>query len=336
MIFICCLINQTAFAQKSGKSSFDFKTTIFEHLEDRYGWEVPFSSTKQIPLPVILFSKNSGWQIFSSARITNGKIYNNFYIAKSGDYKNKIVESVNGGELRPIDISITKNVAALIISALIVFLLIFKVKSWYLNHGMKAPRKFTASIEFLVEFIYGGVIKPTLGEKANRFAPYLLSLFFFIFVMNMMGQIVIFPGGTNLTGNIAVTGVLALSTFIATNLLGKKHYWKDIFWPDMPLWLKFPIPIMPIIEIFGVFTKPAALTVRLFANMLGGHLIALVLTSLIFIFAKYGIAVQSSVTVVSVLFELFMLLLDTLIGFIQAYVFITLSAIFICLAQEEK
>ena len=153
--------------------------------------------------------------------------------------------------------------------------------------------------------------------------------------MNLLGLIVIFPGGANLTGNIAVTLVLAILTFIMTNLYGTKTYWKEIFWPDVPMWLKCPIPIMQVIEVFGMFTKPAALTVRLFANMMGGHMIVIVLTMLIFIFAPMGAAVTGATTVVSVGFSIFMLLIDVLVSFIQAYVFTMLSTIFISLAQEE-
>ncbi|MDE7369192.1 MAG: F0F1 ATP synthase subunit A, partial [Muribaculaceae bacterium] len=158
----------------------------------------------------------------------------------------------------------------------------------------------------------------------------------FIFVMNLLGLIVIFPGGANLTGNIAVTLTMAVLTFLVTNLFGTKHYWKDIFWPDVPLWLKFPLPIMPVIEIFGIFTKPAALTVRLFANMMGGHMIVIVLTLLIFIFASViSVAVGGATAIVSIIFSVFMLLIDVLVSFIQAYVFTMLSTIFISLAQEE-
>ncbi len=124
-------------------------------------------------------------------------------------------------------------------------------------------------------------------------------------------------------------------TFLVTNIFGTKHYWKDIFWPDVPIWLKFPLPIMPVIEIFGMFTKPAALTVRLFANMMGGHMIVIVLTMLIFIFAPMGAAVAGATTVVSVIFSIFMLLIDVLVSFIQAYVFTMLSTIFISFAQEN-
>jgi F-type H+-transporting ATPase subunit a len=152
----------------------------------------------------------------------------------------------------------------------------------------------------------------------------------------LLGLIVIFPGGANLTGNIAVTLVLAVLTFMVTNLFGTRHYWKEIFWPEVPLWLKFPLPIMPAIEIFGMFTKPAALTVRLFANMMGGHMIVIVLTLLIFIFAAVSPVAGGATTVISVLFSIFMLLIDVLVSFIQAYVFTMLSTIFISLAQVDE
>lgn len=238
-------------------------------------------------------------------------------------------------EYRPLDISVTKNVLALIIAAVVVTLMMMSVVRWYKRHGMKAPRKGTAFLEMLVEFVYDGVIKSTLGKKAPKFAPYLLTAFFFILVMNLLGLIVIFPGGANLTGNIAITLVLAVLTLIVTNVKGNKHYWKEIFWPDVPIWLKCPLPIMQFIEVFGIFTKPAALCVRLFANMMGGHMIVITLVLLIFIFGAFGMAAVSGVTVVSIIFTLFMLALDVLVSFIQAYVFTMLSTIFISLAQEE-
>ena len=238
-------------------------------------------------------------------------------------------------EYRPFDISITKNVAALFISTIIVLIIVMSLVRFYRRNGLKAPRKGMGFMELLVSFIYEGTIKPTLGGKAKKFAPYLLTCFFFILIMNLLGLIVIFPGGANLTGNIAVTLVLAVMTFIMTNVFGKKHYWKEIFWPDVPIWLKCPLPIMQFIEIFGMFTKPAALCVRLFANMMGGHMIVITLTLLIFIFASFGAVVAGATTVVSILFSLFMLALDVLVSFIQAYVFTTLSTIFIGMAVEE-
>ena len=318
----------------------DAKDIIFEHLGDGYGWEVPFNHHKRIPLPVIVWASD-GLHVFSSARVTHGQTYRDgnleFRIAgKDSPYKGKVVEIKGGEEIKPaFDISITKNVCALFISVLLCAWCILDVARWHKRQGLKAPRKMTGAIEFLILFIYDGVIKPTLKDKATRFAPYLLTVFFFILVMNLLGLIVIFPGGANLTGNIAVTLVLALLTFFITNLCATKHYWKEIFNPDVPWWLKWPIPIMPVIELFGIFTKPAALTVRLFANMMGGHMIVIVLTLLIFIFPLTGPGVPGAPAVVSILFSVFMLCIDVLVSFIQAYVFTMLSTLFIALGQED-
>lgn len=316
------------------------KEIIFEHLGDGYGWEVPFNHHKRIPLPVIVFGSD-GLHIFSSSKVADGKEYRDgnaiFKIAPKGhDHHGKIVEIVDGKEVKPFDISITKNVCALFIAVIFVAGLLLWLAQFHKKKQFKAPRKGLGGVEGLVTFIYDSVIKPTLGAKATKFAPYLLTVFFFILGMNLLGLIVVFPGGANLTGNIAVTLVLAVLTFVVTNVWGTKHYWKEIFWPDVPLWLKFPIPIMPVIEIFGMFTKPAALMVRLFANMMGGHMIVIVLTLLIFIFAAVNPVAGGATTVVSILFSIFMLCIDVLVSFIQAYVFTMLSTIFISLAQEEE
>lgn len=324
------------------KEKIDPKTIIFEHLGDAYGWEVPFNHHVRIPLPVIVFGK-SGLHVFSSRRLEHGNTYTAadgsvFKIAgEDSDHKGKVVEIVDGKEVRPFDISITKNVLALFISAFVVIWMILGLAAFHRKgNGNKAPRGFKGAVESLVMFIYDGIVKPILKDKAPRFAPYLLTVFVFILVMNLLGLCVIFPGGANLTGNIAVTLVLAVMTFLITNIFGTKHYWKEIFWPDVPIWLKFPLPIMQVIEFFGIFTKPAALTVRLFANMMGGHMIVIVLTLLIFIFTAMGGAyVGGATVVVSVLFSIFMLLIDVLVSFIQAYVFTMLSTVFIGLAQEN-
>ncbi|WP_289862213.1 F0F1 ATP synthase subunit A [uncultured Duncaniella sp.] len=321
-------------------SSVDAQGIIFDHLGDRYGWEVPFNHHKSIPLPIIVWGSD-GLHVFSSARVDHGAVYRDgnaeFKVAgKDSPYKGKVVELVNGQEVKPaVDISITKNVCGVFISVLLVIWCILSVARWHKSQGMKGPRKMTGAIELVILFIYDGVIKPTLKNKANKFAPYLLTVFFFILVMNLLGLIVIFPGGANLTGNIAVTLVLAIITFLITNIFATKHYWKEVFNPDVPWWFKWPIPIMPVIEIFGIFTKPAALTVRLFANMMGGHMIVIVLTLLIFIFAAMGPVVTGATAVVSIIFSVFMLLLDVLVSFIQAYVFTMLSTLFIALGQEE-
>lgn len=342
MIFTVVLAPVKTFASDHGDSegNVDPKEIIFHHLGDAYGWEVPFNHHLRIPLPIILIG-NDGLHCFLSSKIEHGQIYSDgdaqFKIAEENSpYKGKVVQIMpDGSEYKPWDISITKNVCAVFITAILLLLSVWAIARWYKRNGNKAPKGLLGILEVIIEFVYKGVIRPTLGERSAKFAPYLLTVFFMILYFNLLGLIVIFPGGANLTGNIAVTMVLAIFTFLATNLFGTKHYWKEIFWPDVPLWLKFPLPIMPVIELFGIFTKPAALTVRLFANMMGGHMIVIVLTLLIFIFAAMGPVVTGAATVVSMLFTIFMLLIDVLVSFIQAYVFTMLSTLFISFGQEQ-
>lgn len=320
----------------------DVKDVVFGHIGDSYEWHITNIGKLdiQIPLPVIVYSSQSGWHAFLSSRIEeNGGKYEGFYIAPAGSkYEGKIVEkNAAGEEVRPWDISITKITLALFINSVLLLIIILSVAQWYRKReqGAYAPGGFVGFMEMFIMMVHDDVIKSCVGPNYKKFAPYLLTAFFFIFINNIMGLIPIFPGGANVTGNIAVTFVLALFTFIIVNIFGTKHYWKDIFWPDVPWWLKVPVPMMPFIEFFGIFTKPFALMIRLFANMLAGHMAMLVLTCLIFISASMGPAINGSLTVASVLFNIFMNALELLVAFIQAYVFTMLSAVFIGLAQEK-
>ena len=318
------------------------KETIFEHLGDTYGWEVPFSHTKKIPLPIIAFAQGGKLHCFMSSRVTSGETYQDgdatFMIPHEGDYKGKLVQVLDDGtQYRPWDFSITKNALGIFIAAVLVILMAMSLRKWYKREGMKGPRGVKGMLELVIEFVYTDTIKPIMGKEAPNYGPYLLTAFFFILTMNLLGLIVIFPGGANLTGNLAVTMVLALITFAVTNLTGTKHYWKDIFWPDVPIALKCPVPMMPLIEFLGILTKPLALMVRLFANMLGGHMVVIVLILLIMVFAQmFGTAVGAGTAIISVLLSLFMLVLDTLISFIQAFVFTLLSTIFISMAHIHE
>ena len=192
-------------------------------------------------------------------------------------------------------------------------------------------------VEMLVMSINDDLIKDSIGEKHYRpYAPYLLTAFFFILITNMLGLLPIFPGGANVTGNINITFFLALCTMLAINLFGNKEYWKEIFWPDVPAFLKaYPVAIMPIIELFGIITKPFALMVRLFANMMAGHAIILSFTAIIFIGWSLNAFLGSGLTLLSFVMMLFMNCLEFLVAFIQAYVFTMLSAVFIGLAHPE-
>lgn len=321
----------------------DVKGIVFGHIGDAYEWHITdIGETKLIiPLPVIVYSSTTGWHCFLSSRLEeNHGSYEGFSIAPTGSpYEGKLVEhDAAGNEVRPFDISITKVTLALFINSALLLVIILSVARWYKRHPKESasPGGFVGCMEMFIMMINDDVIKSCVGPNYRKFAPYLLTAFFFIFINNLMGLIPFFPGGANVTGNIAVTFVLAVCTFLAVNLFGSKHYWKDIFWPDVPWWLKVPVPMMPFIELFGIFTKSFALMIRLFANMLAGHMAMLILTCLVFISASMGPALNGSLTVASVLFNIFMNALELLVAFIQAYVFTMLSAVFIGLAQEGK
>lgn len=324
----------------SASSDVNMQEIIFGHVLDSYQWHITTWGKTQvtIPLPVIVRS-STGWHVFSSARLEeNGGTYEGLTMAPTGSpYEGHLIEhDAAGNEVRPLDLSITKDVLSLFMSCILLLVIILSVAHWYKKHSVteKSPGGFIGFMEMFIMAIYDGVIKDSVGPNAPKFAPYLLTAFFFIFLNNLMGLLPIFPGGANVTGNIAITFFLALCTFLAVNVFGTKKYWKDIFWPDVPWWLKVPIPIMPMIELFGIFTKPISLMIRLFANILSGHISILVLTCLIFLTAKMGAVVNGSATIISVAFGIFMNALEVLVAFIQAYVFTMLSSVFIGLAQD--
>ena len=191
-------------------------------------------------------------------------------------------------------------------------------------------------MEMMVMMVNDDIIKESVGPHYRKYAPYLLTAFFFIFLSNLLGIVPFFPGGANVTGNIAVTFVLAVCSFFAVNMFADRHYWKEILWPDVPIFLKFPIPLMQMIEIFGMFTKPFSLMVRLFANIMAGHAMILGLVSVIFVTAKLGPVINGSMTVVTMLFGVFMDCLELLVAFIQAYVFTMLSGVFIGMSRQAE
>lgn len=325
-------------AEESASEGIDVGEILFGHTGDSYGWHILTWKGKHInlPLPCIVHS-SKGWQFFLSSALEHGNSYEGLFIAEEGKYKDKIVElSPDGTQIRPLDLSVTKNVCSLMISSLILLLLVLLTARWYRRHDVdsEAPSGIAKLMEPLIVSINDSLVKENIGKDYRRYSPYLLTAFFFILINNLLGLVPFFPGGANVTGNIAVTLVLALCTFVAVNLFGNKHYWKDILWPDVPLFLKFPIPLMQLIEIFGLFTKPISLMVRLFANILAGHAMILGLVCVIFIAARIGPVIGGSMTVVTVLFGVFMNCLELLVAFIQAYVFTMLSAVFIGMSRE--
>ena len=320
----------------------DVKSIIFGHVKDSYEWHLTTIGEKHISiaLPIIIYSEQNGLHCFPSSVFHENEVYNGFRIATEGNNEGKIVEIDElGNEARPlIDFSITKNVLAVILNSILLMALVLYTARWYRRHDAckEVPKGLVGLMEMMIEMVIEDVIKPNVGPNYKRYAPYLLTVFFFIFLSNLMGLLPIFPGGANVTGNIAVTLALSICTFIAVNLFGSKEYYKELFWPDVPAWLKIPVPLMPFIEIFGVFVKPFALTIRLFANILAGHAALLAFVCIIFITMSVNGYIGSGMTVVSVFFTVFMNFLELLVAFIQAFVFTMLSSVFIGLSQQEQ
>lgn len=314
----------------------DMKSYIFGHISDSYEWHICTIGEKEVAIPLPCIIVDDGLHVFSSSRLAEGAEYDGYRIAAADEpHEGKIVRAADGS--RPFgDISMTKNVVGLLFDAILVVVLILWCASWYRKHDVltEKPTGIAALLEPVIVMLNDDVIKDAVGPEYRRFSPYLLTAFFFILINNLMGIFPIFPGGANITGNIAVTLVMALFTFFMVNLFGNKHYYKDIFWPDVPLFLK-AIPIMPAIEIISAFTKPFSLMIRLFANMLAGHIMLLSTIALIFLTAKMGPVLNGSLSFVSVLFGIFLDCLELLVAFIQAYVFTMLSAVFIGLAHQE-
>lgn len=348
IIYILCLMLlwtsvpvRAAHNDSAQEETVDVKGIIFGHLKDSYEWHIISIGNKEVilDLPVILYSKVSGWHVFSSEKLReNGECYQGFHVTQEGAHAGRLVEDLpDGTELKPLDLSLTKVVLAVIINCLLLCGIIMWVAAWYSRHDETSapPSGFAGLIEYVVVMIVDDVIRPSVGKDYRKYSPLLLTLFFFILLSNIMGLIPIFPAGANVTGNIAITLFLALITFFTVNIFGNKEYWKEILWPDVPVFLKAPIPLLPFIEIIGIFTKPFALTVRLFANMTAGHAIILSLTCVIFITAKMGPFIGVPMTALSVFFMVFMNCLELLVAYIQAYVFTMLSAVFIGLSRPE-
>ena len=314
---------------------------IIEHIVDAYSWHIwdYKGHSVAIPLPVILIDEGE-FYFFSSAKFDHGHAsYKGFEIAHDGPKKGKIIKvnhDTHAEQVAPLDFSITKNVTAVLISLLLICIIFISVAKSYKKRAGKAPKGLQSMMEPLILFIRDDIAKASIGKNYEKYVPFLLTIFFFIFINNLMGLIPFFPGGANVTGSISVTLVLALFTFVITTFSANKNYWMHIVnTPGVPWWLKFPVPLMPIVELIGVFTKPFVLMVRLFANITAGHIIVLGFISLIFIFGNMSTALGYGVSIFSVVFAVFMGLLELLVAFIQAYVFTLLSALYFGMATEE-
>lgn len=322
--------------------SFNPTEMIMHHISDSHGWHF-FGEEEEsvtLPLPVILWT-DEGLTSFMSSEFhhdvegehvveSNGQKFVNYhekiYVLNEGEGALEFDEETHAAlnANRPFDISITKNVASMLITAILLVLMFLGLAKHY-KKSKAAPKGFKNILETLVIFVRDEIAIPQIGEKKYlKFMPFLLTVFFFIWLSNLLGLL---PGAANVTGNISVTIALGLFTLVLILVNANKDYWQHVFWmPGIPTPVK---PILAVVEILGVFTKPIALMIRLFANITAGHIIILSLIGLIFILETAGVAA------ISVPFALFITVLELLVAFLQAFIFTMLSALFIGMAVQE-
>ena len=326
----------TASAEHANKeeASFNVTETILEHIKDDHSWHL-WGHTS-IHLPVIV-KTNKGFEFFSSGKLVNEDhkpiVYKGNFDYKLVEGKLKIVDA-NGNidkaaNKQFFDLSITKNVASLFISVIILLLVILTAARAYKKTGItSAPKGLQSFMEPIVLFVRDEIALPNIGAKRYaKYMPFLLTIFFLILTNNFLGLIPLFPGGANVSGNIAFTMTLAVCVFIVVNLSSNKNYWEHIFWmPGMHWSMKL---FLAPIELIGVFNKPISLMIRLFANITAGHILVLSLVCLIFIFKTVYAAA------IAVPFVIFIFLIELLVAFLQAYIFTMLTAMYIGMASEE-
>ncbi len=317
---ILILTPMTSSAAGGSEGEFNPADLIMHHVTDAHEWHLfdIGETAVTIPLPVILYSPEQGLEVFMSSQFHHGEVsYRGYYLDESGHIK-----SEDGHEFY--DLSITKNVAALFMGAILMLILFIGVARSYQRNPSGTPRGLQSWIEPLVIYIKDEIVKPSIGPKYQRYLPYMLTLFFFIWFGNLLGLL---PGAANLTGNIAVTLVLAAITLVLTLFSANRHYWAHIFNPPgVPLVLK---PIIVPIEILGIFTKPFSLMLRLFVAITAGHIVILSLIGLAFIFHSAIVGLGSSLIV------LFINLIELLVATIQAYVFTLFSSMYIGMAVAD-
>ena len=300
---------------------------LMEHISDNHSFHFfdIGGESYAIPLPVILYSPTKGMSVFSSSRFEHGHAEYDGY--KLGE-KNKI-ESTDGAKVY--DFSMTRNVVQMLISLLLLVIVMTSIAKKYKRNGHKvAPSGFQNAVEPVITFVRDEVAKPNLGGSYEKYMPLLLTVFFFILINNIFGLI---PGSANVTGNIAFTIVLSVISFLVILFSGNKHYWGHIFWPPVPFGVKL---ILIPVEILGIFTKPFALMIRLFANMVAGHMMITCLILLIFIFAGLSKGAGIGFAPVSIAFTVFIYMIEVLVAFIQAFIFTNLTAVFIGQAREGE
>ena len=308
---------------------------IIGHVLDAHDWHV--AGHFSIPLPCIVYTPEFGLEVFMSSKFEpeHGEIrhYSHFELNKNTIH---LVDE-NTHEIKEdatlYDLSITKVTLSVFIGAFLVLVIFLTVAKGYRKREGKAPKGLQSFMEPLIIFVRDDVARPSIGKKYEKFMPLLLTIFFFIFIVNLLGLVPFFPGGINTTGNISIPLFFAALVLIIVAVIANKHYWQHILaMPGVPVWVLF---LLTPIEILGFFIRPFVLMVRLFANITAGHIIALAFYSLIFIFGQKSIGAGYGVSVMSIVFAVFMSLLELLVAFLQAFVFTLLTAIYIGSAIEE-
>ncbi len=326
LLGVVSIANVFAENQPSAEEGFNPTPQILHHIADSYEWHL--WGNVSIPLPVILYTEGS-LDVFMSSEFHHGE---SKVVKEDRIYKIDHHHIIEEKGKKILNLSITKNVASMILSTILLFFILGKTSRSYKNKK-EAPKGVQSFLEPIILFVREDIIKSNIGPKHEKYTMFLLTVFFFILINNLLG---LTPGAANVTGNISVTFVLSMFTFIIITFSANKGYWKHLVKPPgTPAAL---LPIMIPIEIFGVFTKPFALMIRLFANITAGHIIIFSLISLIFVASNNGENVVAgwSVAPISVLFVLFIFLIEILVAFLQAYIFTLLSAVFIGLAVKEE
>jgi len=327
--------------EEGGVTRLDPAEVIMDHIKDSHEWHfftlkksdgTEFHAT--IPLPVILYSSQRGLSIFlSSAFEKEGKeVEHDGYKLEKGKVMAVTGAGVPDETVKVYDLSLSKNVIQMILAlTLLVVIMIGIANKYKKGQGVNtAPKGWQNAIEPVIAFVRDEVAKPNLGSKYKKYLPYLLTVFFFILINNIFGLV---PGSANVTGNIAFTIVLGVISFFVILFSSNKHFWGHIFWyPGVPVIVR--VLIMLPVELLGVFTKPFALIVRLFANMVAGHIIILSFITLIFIFGTMSKIAGWGFSPLSVLFAVFIYMIEILVAFIQAFIFTNLTAVFIGQASE--
>lgn len=310
------------------ESQLDIGEIIFSHIYDSYEWEIFQMGDRTVGfhLPIIIYNTDGGLSMFSSKKFQEN---NGSYLGYTFNENNKIIAE-NGSKIY--DLSLTKSTLAVLIASVLMLIIFLRVGKSYKKTGSdKAPKGWQNAVESAILFVRDDIAKDSIGKSYMKFTPFLLSLFFFIWLVNMLGLL---PGGANVSGNITFTLSLAVVTFIVMLFGSKRSYWAHFFNPPgIPLGVKF---LLVPIEIISLIIKPVALTVRLFANMLAGHLVILSFVLLIFIFAEMNTGVGAGFTLVSVGLQVFMLLIKVLVAAIQAFIFANLAAVFIGAMVEDE